>query len=245
MRGGFSGCSGMIIYDTDKKKNKDKAVYGYYENDKIVLKEGTLSEMQALKKAAEADYKGNPHETKIFVGAILLVLAFLIFIFVKCTFLGFLGWLFVCAVSFFPMLIILFALSPRYKDERMELLSNRYHGCEHAVISLIASKHEYTLENLKKSPIYDSECRTAYSGYVIFLMAALVIMVYSGLGILKIAGIMLGLTVLLFINIFNPYNPFKLIQFKVVSKPTDKEYMLGMEIINKLYIKESSVDFGK
>jgi len=36
-----------------------------------------------------------------------------------------------------------------------------------------------------------------------------------------------------------------MIQYRGVDKPTEEDYKLGMAIINKLYKKESSVDFGK
>ena len=33
------------------------------------------------------------------------------------------------------------------------------------------------------------------------------------------------------INIFNPYNPFKLLQKPTIEQPSDKEYLLVIELV--------------
>lgn len=247
MRGGFSGSSGIILYDTKGKNEESIAVYGTYENGKIVLNEGTLEEMQAIKKEKEETYKGKKGSWKVVVATFLVMLIFLIFMFVKCTFIGFLGWTLVCVASYFPIVVILMTMLKRYKDNEHKQLSDRYHGCEHAALKLLTSKKDCTLENLKKMSIYDAECGTAYCGYALFLIAELVVLVglFDGLGLIKIIGILAATVVLLFINLFNPFNPFLLLQRRVVARPTEKEYLLGITVINRLNELESCAKVDK
>lgn len=247
MKGGFSGCSGIILYDTKDKNEKNIAVYGTYENNEILLREGTLEEMQAIKKQKEEPYKCDKNTWKVVVIIFLIMLIFLILMFFKCSFVGFLGWALVCIASYFPITVILLTISERYKEKEYKQLADRYHGCEHAALKLLSSEKEPTLENLKKKSIYDAECGTAYCGYLLFLIIELVILigVFDGLGFLKIIGIVAVTIVLLFINIFNPLNPFLLLQYRVVAKPSEKEYLLAIAVINRLKELESCAKVDK
>lgn len=40
-------------------------------------------------------------------------------------------------------------------------------------------------------------------------------------------------SIILFLKLFNPYNPFKLCQLYSVKKPMEKEYQLGIAIMEK------------
>ena len=62
----------------------------------------------------------------------------------------------------------------------------------------------------------------------------------GGLGLLKSMGILLGTIVLLLINIFNPYNPYLLLQKPVVSKPDERTYELGLAICERLREMETN-----
>lgn len=236
MRGGFSGSSGIILYDTKDKNEKSIAVYGTYENNEILLNEGTLEEMQAIKKEKEEAYKCSNNTWKLVVILFFIMLIFLILMFIKCTFLGFIGWTLACVASYFPIAVILMTITERYKEKEYKQLADRYHGCEHAALKLLSSNKEHTLINLKKMSIYDSECGTAYCGYALFIIVELVVLigVFDDLGVIKIIGILAVTIVLLFINIFNPLNPFLLLQRRVVAKPSEKEYLLAIAVINRL-----------
>ena len=111
----------------------------------------------------------------------------------------------------------------------------RFHGCEHAVNSLLTSGKECTMDNLKAARIYDTECGTAYAGYGLFLAIELGLLVAFGLGFLKSIGILLASIVLLVVMVLNPgVNPFTLFQRGVVMQPTEREYALGLEIMKKV-----------
>ena len=127
-------------------------------------------------------------------------------------------------------------ITERYKEKEYKQLADRYHGCEHAALKLLSSNKEHTLINLKKMSIYDSECGTAYCAYALFIIVELVVLigVFDDLGVIKIIGILAVTIVLLFINIFNPLNPFLLLQRRVVAKPSEKEYLLAIAVINRL-----------
>ena len=85
-----------------------------------------------------------------------------------------------------------------------------------------------TLQNLLASPIYDAECGTGYAGYFLTLTVEI--------GFLKAMGILLITIVVLFILIFIPWNPYKRLQYPAVAQPGEKEYELGMAVLEKYLI---------
>lgn len=54
MLGGASGCTGIVIYDTDLTEKN--SVFGYYEGDKIVVEVGEMSELLKLKDEKDHEF---------------------------------------------------------------------------------------------------------------------------------------------------------------------------------------------
>lgn len=238
MYGGQSGSQGFLIYK--KKKTYEKAVYGYYEEDEMILLEGTLDEMTAIKAEKDAQYRNQNDKLKhVMVITFFVMLIMVITAFVAGTFLqGFAGLIFAVG-GYMPLMIIYQSRQNEYASEELFQQFRRYHGCEHAAISWLtkyAGKEEVTIEKLKKTSIYDPECGTAYSGYGLTLSFVIAVLTANlmTIGLLKALGIAVLTFVLLILNIFNPYNPYKLLQRPVVVIPTDREYVLGVEMMKKL-----------
>lgn len=235
MRGGISGSTGIILYDTDKKG--DDAVYGYYEGSTITIKHGNHKELADIKKKIEAEFKRKDKiKDKIMwavviVTLILMVASFLLTSFVKGIFLSF-----ILVGAILPTVGMFYANISLYENDEDFQQFRRYHGCEHACLEMMSKERELTMENLKASGIYDSECGTVYMGYALTVLAvaAVVVLNFGTIGFLKGIGAILATIILLFINIFNPYNPYKLLQYRVVSKPTDKEYKLALELLKEI-----------
>lgn len=237
MYGGFSGSHGLVAYNT--KLEGDNAVWGYYEGNHIKLLEGSREELKQAQDAME-----KPFETKdgyVFKSMLVLFLidlAAVIGAFAWGSFrIGFAVTVF-AAGAYMPLLIVNFARHKSYISDEYLQQFRMNHGCEHAAISMMTHSEEkgVSMDVLKKSPIYDSECGTAYSGYAITiaLVLALLIAFGSGLGFLKAAGILLATVVILLLNIFNPYNPYLLLQRPVVTKPDERTYELGLAICERL-----------
>ena len=89
------------------------------------------------------------------------------------------------------------------------------------------------MENLKNASIYEAECGNVYAGMILFLVLELSCLIVNvvNIGLLKAFVILLITVILLFINIFNPYNPFKLLQKPTIEQPSDKEYLLVIELV--------------
>lgn len=232
MRGGQSGCTGIILYDTDK--HDVNAVYGYYEGDKITIEKGNFEELKKRKTASEKMLKRKDKlQTKLFVMLALITLGLIIGTFVLTSFIKGLFLSLILIAAYIPTLGLLYANINLYEADEDYQQFRRYHGCEHACLEMLSKRKELTLENLKSSGIYDSECGTVYMGYFLTLIGVITIVGLNIqlIGFLKAVSIVLATIILLFINVFNPKNPYKLLQRNVVSRPTEKEYVLGLELI--------------
>lgn len=233
MIGGVSSCQGILVYDTSKEENN--AVYGYYEDGEIVLIEGIYEELRKKQKEAEKIYKKQNHlDDKILYGLFILMLSLCIISFFICSFQIFLGILFFCVLGFFPILVLCYAQVNMYDHDECYHQMRKYHGCEHAIVRCINHQQECTLDKLKKTSIYDSECGTVYSGTILLVIIYISLMMMNHVSLLIILRNVIVVIIVLFINLFNPYNPFKLFQYRAVEKPTDKEYLLGIEMIKKM-----------
>ena len=139
-------------------------------------------------------------------------------------------------MAFIPILGLVYASISLYESKDDFEQFKKYHGCEHACLKMLSKEKEITIENIETSDIYDSECGTVYMGYILTLLAVIMLIVlnFAAIGFLKSIGIIVGTIIVLFINIFNPYNPYKILQRNVVTRPTEREYILGLELIKKL-----------
>ena len=236
MYGGFSGSQGILIYE--KKKDCRRAIYGYYEEDDIKIIEGEYEALVALRKERERPHRIDDKKLdRAIVGLFLGMLTMLIVLFLVGSFRIFVAALLFCLLGYMPILIITFANQKRYIDEEREMQFKRNHGCEHATVSFLTKeKQAVTLEELKKMPIYDGECGTMYAVYLLFLAVeiALLIALPLQLGLLKSVAVVLITIVLLVINVFNPKNPFFIVQRPVVNQPGDREYALGLALIERM-----------
>ena len=233
MYAGNSGCYGIVIYNTDIKG--ENAVYGYYEGDKIRLKTGTAEEMLSFKKTGEADVPRASNTKKALVVLFLAFLAAAAAGFVVLQLRVAFALLVFCMISYFPLLIIISANSGMYRDPELKDQFRRHHGCEHAALHVLAENKPAEMESFAKPRIYDPECGTAYSGYAVALALELALLIIFWPGLLKAIGILALTAVLIIAMILVPrMNPFTVFQRPVVMPPTEKEYLLVIEIMKKL-----------
>lgn len=234
MYGGNSGCSGIVIYNT--KAKGDNAVYGYYIGDEIHLETGDAEKMKAVRDGRESACSSKEGLTLKLMGVALLIFtAFTVFMFIVAPLrFGFAALLF-SVIAYVPALVIVAARTGIYNDEEELKNFRRYHGCEHAIVESLTKKREATIAALRSARYYDSECGTAYAGYVLCIAAELAVLVMFWPGLLKAAGLLfLTILVLLAMIIWPSINPFVLLQRPVVMQPTERELALGVEIMNKM-----------
>lgn len=233
MYAGNSGCYGIILFNTEI--DGANAVYGYYEEDRICIETGTLEEMRALKTAQEKDLprKSNTGRllVKLFLVYLAAVVAGLVILPLKIAF----ALLVFCALSYFPVVVIMKANSGLYSDPELEEQFCRFHGCEHAAMRAMVEGKSAEMESFEKPRIYDPECGTVYGGYAVTLALELALLIIFWPGLLKAAGVLLLTFIVLVTMILKPrINPFTILQHPVVLPPTEKEYMLVIEIMKKL-----------
>lgn len=230
MKGGFSGCSGIILYDTEKQDNN--AVFGYYEDEKIVIKTGSLNELKTLKKEMDdaCERKDKADYKVVFMLAILTVV--LIIASFACNSF-FKGMIFsaILIAAYMPVLVLCFANMNMYESDQIRTQFKRYHGCEHKALKIITKEKDITLDNLKAMGIYDNECGTVYMGYILLLLTVIALLTILEVSFLKAVGIVILVVLLLVLNLFNPYNPFVFLQKNAVAEPTEREYALGLELL--------------
>lgn len=232
MVGGFSSCSGIIFYDTEKQGNN--AVFGYYESEKMVIKTGSLTEIKALKAERDKDFdRKDKADYKVMLVLALVVIVLIIAFFVCTSFIKGLIMTAILVASYMPILALCFSNINMYETEDIKMQFRRYHGCEHKGIRIITKEKEITLENLKSMRIYDSECGTVYMGYMLALLMVIAVLTLLSVSFLKALGIVIITIVLLILNLFNPYNPFVFLQKNSVAEPTEREYALVIELLKK------------
>lgn len=233
MYGGSSGCYGVVLYNTDIKG--DNAAYGYYRGDDICIKTGPVDAMKALQKADDEDVPraGDTGRSMVvlFFVYLLLIIAGFIVLPLKVAF----ALLIFCILSYFPLLIIIGAIKGLYCDPDMKNQFRRYHGSEHAAISALTLGKPADMETFRSARIYDTECGTAYSGYALAVALELALLIIFWPGLLKAAVILVLTIILIIVMILIPrINPFTLLQHPVVLPPTEREYILIIELMKKL-----------
>lgn len=231
MYGGNSGCSGMVIYNT--KVEGDNAVYGYYKGNKMCFETGTAQAMRDMRKAREKAFTTEGNSTLKIMGIVLLAyIIAAISLFAGLSLRAGFSFLVFAVVSYAPLLIILTANTKLYTDHEQTESFRRFHGCEHAVIESLTKNKDCTIEALRKGRIYDPECGTAYSGYLIAIAVVLGLLIMFWPGLLKAVGILAVTLIALLIMILVPaINPFTVFQRPVVTQPTEREYALAVEIM--------------
>ena len=242
MLGGFSSSKGILIYDSSF--STPNAVFGYYENDEIKIIKGNLDELKKNRHYKDQELnKDTSIITKIVLLVFVIYAIFLFYSLFNFSLHQFITRLFFCVTSYFPVLVLIIANINTYKDKHMFHQYRKYHACEHAAIYLISKKIEPTLEQLKKTPIFDDECGTVWCGnfLILSIITTYLIQQIFNFGVLKTVAIFIISVIVLILNFFNPYNPLKLFQVNVIEKPTNKEYLLGLELIKEFKkIKEKT-----
>lgn len=235
MYGGSSGCYGMIIYNT--KLKDENAVYGYYSGEEMCFETGTADELEEFKRQQR---KLLPEGGRV---SSVRVLVTMFFVFVAAVILGFVvlplriafALMVFAVLAYMPLMVIIMANKERYADDCLQTSFRRFHGCEHAIISNLTKGKECTVESLIHGRIFDPECGTAYSGYAVLVAAELALLIVFWPGVLRSLGIIALTIVAIVVMILVPkINPFVLIQRPVVMRPTERECILGIEIVKRL-----------
>lgn len=245
MKGGFSGKTGIIFYDTGMEGAN--AVYGSYvkasagdrnadgrlDSEKISLHVGTLDEIKELRRKDEETLK-SVSLFKVFGAVFIMMVIGIILGFLKLGFLKGLLFLSYLAVIYVPISSLIYSYMDCHGGSEVGIQFRRFHGAEHAVKQLW-NKEDITLEKVKKSSIYDAECGSAYYSMIIFLATLIgwLLLNIVEIGFIKFIVVIAITLILMVINLFNPYNPFLIFQRFTVARPTDREYLLAMETLKK------------
>lgn len=232
MIGGFSGAKGILLYETQK----DKAAYGYYENEQIVVKVGTIKEMKELQKSDNEQYRNNSHSHDYVVWGLMLIMLLVVIVayFLKGLWLAFCLLIF-CVLSYMSFIVVIFGWIPSYEPQAFQRF-RKIHGAEHRVVKLMGKNKELTIAEMEKVSHIHPECGTAYSGMWFVFVSVFSYCLYHifSLGIMRFLGYC-GLTILLLgLNLFNPYTPFQFLQYPAVTKPTKKEMLLAIQTAKAL-----------
>jgi len=243
---GHSSSRGILIGDTARPA--PNAVYGCWRNGKIVLEKGEFKEpLRRQDQEAEPDDKPSEEQGTVrrVFGVMGLFLVFSAGVWVLFGFTNFLAALVFSVLAYFPVMVIVYARRNPYQTEELHQQFRRFHGCEHACVKLLSKNHSeipeagspvwLTLQNLQASPIYDAECGTVYAGYFLTLTVeiGLFLSTFVEIDFLKAVGILLATIIVLFILIFVPWNPYKRLQYPAVAQPGEKEYELGLAVLEK------------
>lgn len=144
----------------------------------------------------------------------------------------------------FPAAALLLTLVPRYESEEDSRRMRRYHGAEHAAIAFWRKNksepgaHEsLNAESLVRYSHIDPECGTVYlsSALILSIVLASAIALSPKLGIVGSALLVVGAAIVLIANAwFNPLNPLKAAQLRMVEKPTEHELEVAAAGLRRL-----------
>lgn len=235
MKGGQASSVGFVLYDTDLNSEQN-AVFGKIDDGKNIIELGNKDVLINKMKEEDSVNSSGDTATKITLILFALYIILLVLLLFKYQNLAqlFSGIVFLIG-SYFPLLGLILMVIRQYKNDEDMAQMRRYHACEHKAINM--GEKENTLENMRKASMYEAECGTVYFGYGLFYVTCLSIAIlnFSSLGFIKLLIIMAVLAAVLFINVFNPLNPFKILQKPMIAIPQDAELMLGLEMRNRLY----------
>lgn len=229
---GFSSQKGIMF--GDPALEGDNAVYCWRDQGEICTFTGPYDQIyeqfRAEQKADQVELEKDPRSRlmlKLLAFAIALIAA------AAVLFDGALvvGVVVFAVVGWFPSYAILATKYHDYETDEMFEQFRRYHGAEHTVVHAQGkSRPPWEIEDLAKLPYLENECGTVYMATLLVwaLVAGIVIAYFPYLGFLKTLGVLFAATVLLMLNLwFNPANPLKLVQKRMVSRPTASELELA------------------
>lgn len=148
-------------------------------------------------------------------------------------------------VGWFPAYAIIAAPMHEYASDELFQQFRRHHGAEHAVSMMNRRKKPaWEVTDLRAMPWVERECGNVYMATLLVwaLIAGIAIAFFPQLGLLKTAGALVGSLVLLLLNTwFNPWNPLRYAQLRMVAKPTDADLALASTCMQEfLRIKEAA-----
>lgn len=234
---GQSSQRGILFADTSAPG--DNAVYCCYQNGQITCLEGPCDELRQIFKsevAADKDPARGKQRTRIMLGALLFMIAVVALVAVVC---GqpraIAGAATFAVVGAFPLISLALTGTHELASQQMFDQLKRNHGAEHAAIAYhrktkSLAKPAWSVDELRSCSYIDPECGTVYMASILLwaAVAGIAIGLSADLGLAKTLGILAGTAVLLTLNLwFNPANPLKLVQLRMVSRPTDRELALA------------------
>lgn len=242
MIAGRSSCNGILIYDLDKKK--DHCVYGYYDQDEIVLLQGSYADMNRLQYEHESPFESTGKTLFILLIAFLFLAVIVRSAYCSGSPLVFWTALLYALFAYFFVAVLFMAFGNSYKSRRQKRQMRRFHGCEHAMVDYYHKAFPSTVwsaEELRRHSIFHTCCGTSCAGYTLCFLTVLAYLIcrIPELGFLCFLGGMILCPVILFILFLLPFNPFVLLQIPMVSKPTERELKLGIAILEQFCLCEN------
>ncbi len=241
MLGGESSAVGIVFYDTEKKK--ENAVFCFYKGSEPFFKIGNKSElfkeMQKLDEPAKSEPTGKIFKLLASELLVFILIIAAIWIFIGGFFPVFGAFLF-SVLAYFPVLVLIYAVKSLYPEKENLEQFKRFHGAEHIAVGFyLENKKIPTLEDFKNSSPYHNECGTVYAASAVIFFAVLgaAFGLITKIGFLWFLGIVLITAILLFLNLFNPFNPLTFFQRYTVQIPSEKEIILaadGIKVLSEL-----------
>lgn len=238
MLGGESSSVGIVFYDTEKKN--ENAVFCFYKDSEPFFKIGNknelFKEMQTLDKPAKSEPTGKIFKLLAAELLVFILIIAAVWIFIGGFFPVFGAFLF-SVLAYFPVLVLIYAVKSLYPAKENLEQFKRFHGAEHIAVGFyLENKKIPVSEDFKNRSPYHNECGTVYAASAVIFFAAL----GTGFALIPKIGFLWFIVsafvtlLLLFINLFNPSNPFTLFQHYTVQKPSEKEILLAAEGIKRL-----------
>lgn len=216
----------------------DNAVYCCYEAGEIICLTGPLGELRALFKS-EMDADKVPGAGRRRDRCMLASIGFMAALVAAAFMLGAPLEVRAGAVAFaligaFPLMALASCGCHEFGDDRTFAQLKRNHGAEHMAIAYHRRQKRkggnWSLEEIGACSHIDPECGTVYMASAL-LWAGVVGAAICAVGVLGIGGVLglaAGAAVLLALNTwFNPANPLKLVQLRMVARPGTRELMLA------------------
>lgn len=236
---GHSNQKGIMF--ADRRVQGNNAVYCWYEGDEMRCFVGRVERVRERfvndERADRVPQKKDKH------GALMLRLAAIALAIIAVSIIFFdygpltVAAVLVAVVGWFPAYAILSAGLHEYESDEVFEQFKRFHGAEHAAVACYREQEcGWTLRDLRSAPWLERECGTVYMATVLvwLIIVAVAILCVPMLGVLKLVGVIFGSLVLLVLNTwFNPANPLKRVQLRVVSKPGDRELVLASAALKK------------
>lgn len=238
MRGGISTSVGIVFYDT--KKEGENAVFCFYDGEEPSFKKGEKEALIKEMDSADEKNKTGTEKSEIkmlgitFLSLLGLIAAVWVF---SGGFFAVFGTVLFAVLSYYPMMIIIFAANRIYPDEEAFHQFRRFHGAEHMMLEYHHGENlSWEIEDIRKTSFYHRECGTVYaaSGTVFSAIAGISFALIPKIGFLWFLGITVFSFAGLFINLVNRHNPLMIFQRFAVEKPGEREILLaakGMKIL--------------